>query len=86
MFRTLCLVLILPCLALAKPKAPTPESVLVIYNSSVPQSKELAIFYAAERKIPRAQLIGLPLPDKEEISRDEYNNLIRKPLIAEFDR
>ena len=86
MFRVICLLLILPCLAATVPTPPKPEAVLVLYNSSLPDSKELAEFYAGERKIPSSQLVGLPLPDQEEITREEYDSLIRQPLVAEFER
>jgi len=86
MLRLLCLLLLIPVLGADLPVPPSAKSVLVIYNSSLPESKELADLYAIGRGIPDDQLIGLPLPDKEEITRDEYETLIRKPLVSEFDR
>jgi len=81
---------ILPALALAAlgapPTPPTPESVAVLYNSSVKESERLATIYSEARGIPRDNLIGLALPDREEISRDDYDQLIRQPLIEAFDR
>lgn len=86
MLRLLCLLLLIPVLAAKPPAPPDPGAVVVIYNSSLPESKDLADFYSTARGIPPEQRIGLPLPDKEEISRDEYESLIRQPLVAEFDR
>ncbi|GAA5484621.1 TIGR03790 family protein [Haloferula sargassicola] len=60
--------------------------VVVLFNSRLPESRELAKYYAAQRDIPAEQLLGLELPDKEQISRDEFNSLLRDPLIKEFDR
>ena len=86
MLRMLCLLLLLPALGAGLPAPPRPDSVAIIYNSEIPESKELADLYAMGRGIPQDRLIGLPLPDKEEISREEYDTLIRKPLAAEFER
>ena len=63
-----------------------PESVAVIYNSSLPESKQLAEAYVRKRSIPTDRLVGLELPDKEVIDRDEFDTLLREPLIREFDR
>jgi uncharacterized protein (TIGR03790 family) len=64
--------------------APDPASVAVLYNSSVPESKKLADTYRAARNIPAENLIGLPLPKDDDISRKDYDEKIAKPLRAEF--
>lgn len=63
-----------------------PTQVAVLYNSNVPTSVELAETYAAARDIPSDRLIGLPMPNKADISREEYESHIRQPLIRHFDR
>ena len=66
--------------------APTPESVAVLYNSAVPESRKLAEFYRDARAIPPENLIGLDMPAVADISRAEYDEKIAGPLRAEFDR
>lgn len=73
-------------LSVAAPGAPQPRSVAILYNSDLPESKELAEFYAEARSIPAANLIGLPMPKQAELSRQEYDQLIAVPLRSEFDR
>lgn len=68
------------------PAAPEPKSVAILYNSGDEESRALAEFYAEARAIPAANLIGLPLPAAEEISRAEYDDKIAIPLRAEFDK
>ena len=68
----------------AAPAPINPKQVAVLYNNQIPESEELAKFYARERNIPRANLIGLELSDKGEISRQEYNETLRIPLIDIF--
>jgi uncharacterized protein (TIGR03790 family) len=69
-------------LALAeKPLAP---ATIVVFNQDVPESVELAKFYAQKRGIARDHLVGLSVSRTEEISRDEYDMMIRNPLRAAF--
>lgn len=62
------------------------NSVAILYNSSDTESKDLAEAYAKARSIPINHLVGLPLPDTEEITRQQYNNTLAEPLRAEFDK
>src|SRR2546423_2810900 len=64
-----------------KPLAP---ATIVVFNQDVPESVELAKFYAQKRDIARDHLIGLSISKTEEISRDEYDTMIRDPLRATF--
>ncbi|MCW1913609.1 TIGR03790 family protein [Luteolibacter sp. GHJ8] len=70
----------------AAPAVPVPESVAVLYNSSSSESKAIATYYAEARKIPEENLVGLPMPEKEEVSREEFNTRILEPLKAEYDK
>ncbi len=64
---------------------PPPEAVAILYNSAVPESKKLAETYRAARNIPEANLVGLDLPQKADISRAEYEKTLRDPLRREFE-
>jgi uncharacterized protein (TIGR03790 family) len=84
--RFLC-VLIASSLALhAAPAPPDPTSVAILYNSSSADSKALAEFYGQARNIPATQLVGLELPEEEEIDRRTFNTTLRDRLIREYDR
>ncbi|MDB6077863.1 MAG: hypothetical protein JWO82_1610, partial [Akkermansiaceae bacterium] len=85
MFRLAIFLLLFPVAALAGPIEPVPATVAVLYNSSIPESKQLAETYAEARSIPAANLVGLALSGNEEITREEYNKTLRTPLAAEFD-
>lgn len=60
-----------------------PRSV-VIYNSSVPASKELAEYYAQKREIPATHVVGINCPNQEEITRADFRAKIEGPLRAIF--
>jgi uncharacterized protein (TIGR03790 family) len=57
---------------------------VVVYNKTVPESIELAKFYAEQRGIARDHLVGLDCPPGEEISRGEYDSTIANPLREVF--
>ena len=68
----------------ARADPPLAESTIVIYNKAVPDSVQLAKFYAEQRGIARDHLIGLTCSTEEEISREEYDTTIAEPLRAIF--
>src|SRR5688572_33367000 len=74
--------------ALAAPAAlaekPLAPATIVVFNQDVPESVELAKFYAQKRGIARDHLVGLSVSRTEEISGDEYDMMIRNPLRAAF--
>ncbi|MFZ4763358.1 MAG: TIGR03790 family protein [Roseimicrobium sp.] len=56
----------------------------VLYNSAQPASKALAEHYAELRGISTDRLVGLKCSADEVISRDEFENTIREPLLRKF--
>jgi uncharacterized protein (TIGR03790 family) len=84
--KTLAMVLLLiaglPAVAKA---AISPESVAVLYNSAVPESRKLAEIYRLARDIPSENLIALDMPATADISRADYDKWIAKPLRREFE-
>jgi uncharacterized protein (TIGR03790 family) len=74
----LCAVL---CLGRAGLHAAEPgEEVVVVYNTRVPESKEIAEYYALKRSVPSNQVFGLDLPTGELITRGEYQAQLQFPL------
>ncbi len=64
--------------------SPAARSVVVVCNERDLLSTELAYFYAEQRGIPRSQIVSLRCPTKEEITRDEYDETIARPLRRKF--
>jgi uncharacterized protein (TIGR03790 family) len=71
-----------PCLC----AAPAPESVAILYNLAVPESRQLAAAYREARGIPAENLIPLEMPVTRDISRADYEKHIAAPLREEFER
>lgn len=61
------------------------ESVAILFNSAVPESRKLAEFYRDARGIPPENLIGLEMPVSPDISRADYEAKILHPLRAQFE-
>ena len=59
---------------------------IVVYNKAVPESVELAKFYAEKRGIAPDHLIGLDCSTEEEITREQYDATIAGPLRAVFSQ
>lgn len=60
---------------LARPESLSPERLGVIYNRDEAASVRIARYYAARRQIPEPNLIGLSIPDRATIGRDELGRL-----------
>ncbi len=56
------------------------DEVVVVYNSNMPESKAVADHYAAMRHVPASQVFGFDLPDEDTMSRDDFTELLQKPL------
>jgi uncharacterized protein (TIGR03790 family) len=87
---------LLNCLSLsaddrAEPRDSEPEihegqSVAVVYNRNVPESRALAEYYAGQRQVPENQLFGFDLPNSENISRSEFRTRLQMPLLKTLEQ
>ena len=68
-------------LAAALQGADRGQSVVLIYNARLPESKEEADHYAARRNVPAGQILGLDLPTDDTMSRTEYREQLQRPLL-----
>jgi uncharacterized protein (TIGR03790 family) len=55
---------------------------LVVYNSNDPDSQGLAEYYASRRGIPAERLLAISSPVTEEITRAQFEDTIRSPIIS----
>jgi uncharacterized protein (TIGR03790 family) len=59
---------------------------LVVYNTNDGESKGLAEYYAERRKIPAERVFGIAAPLTEEITRAQYDETIRSPIVSYLTR
>src|SRR5438045_9757052 len=58
------------------------SSVVVIYNSAISESKQVAEYYAQKRDVPANQVLGFALPENESMTRQEYLDKLERPLLT----
>lgn len=81
--RLLAILLLLTITAAEAPadfKFDTGSSVVLVYNTDMPGSRDVADHYAERRHVPPNQILGLPLPTTEVISRADYRDKLETPL------
>jgi len=62
------------------------DEVVVVYNRRVaPDSRLVAEHYAQRRGVPAGQVIGLSLPDSENMTRAQYREQLERPLLQELE-
>lgn len=62
------------------------QAVVVLVNQNDPDSLPLAQYYAQARKVPADNIVMLDLPVEANISRADYENLLRVPLVEALDQ
>lgn len=67
-------------------RAESGESVVVVYNSALDQSKAVAEHYAKVRDVPADQILGLELSTTETMGRSEFRNDLQKPLFKFLEK
>jgi uncharacterized protein (TIGR03790 family) len=61
------------------------DSVVVVYNTRVPESKGIAEHYAQRRNVPKAQIFGFDLPKTESMTRVDYHDGLQNPLLKKLE-
>jgi len=67
------------------PGADLGAEVIVIFNSRMPESKQVAEYYAQRRQVPADQVFGLDLPVTESMSRAEFLDQLHRPLLKKLE-
>jgi uncharacterized protein (TIGR03790 family) len=79
------LVLTLTALA-ALSHAEDGRQVVVVFNTRLPESRDLAAYYAEARGVPTNQVFGFDLPTSETLSRSDFRDLLQKPLFKALEK
>src|SRR5580704_8041961 len=56
------------------------NEVVVIYNTRIAESRDVAEHYAQVRQVPAEQVLGVDLTDAETVSRAEFRDRLQVPL------
>jgi uncharacterized protein (TIGR03790 family) len=61
-------------------------AVVVVYNSRLRESRQVAAHYAEVRHVPAGQVVGLDLPAGEDMTRSEYRDQLQLPLLQFLEK
>jgi len=86
MGRIFCLALLLAGGATGLRAAEPGDAVVVVYNSRVRESRQVAAHYAEVRRVPAGQVVGLDLPAGENMTRAEYRAQLQVPLLQFLEK
>ena len=77
---------ILACAGAISSRAANPgDEVIVVYNTRVPESREVADYYASHRHVPANQIFGFALSTNEDFSRREFQEKLQQPLAKALE-
>src|SRR6266403_1962511 len=86
MKRLLPITAMLVCAGAVSAHASQPgDEVVVVYNTKVPESKQLAYYYARQRQVPAEQIFGFELTGNDDISRAEFRDSLQRPLAKAME-
>ena len=62
------------------------DEILVVANSNVAESIEIADYYMNKRAIPPSRLLSVALTIKETMSRNEYDEVLKKEVLKALEK
>ncbi len=54
----------------------SPEDILIVYNSTMPESRDIALYYAKKRTVPETNLVGVSVSQSEKILREAFDTAL----------
>ena len=62
------------------------DEVVVVYNTRVPESRQVAQYYVTKRQVPTNQVFGFALSTNESMSRAEFRDELQRPLAKALEK
>ncbi len=84
--RLWSLVTVLAGLAFGATGANPGDEVVIVYNSRVRESKQIAEYYAQKRQVPKNQIFGFDLSTGNDMSRAEFRDGLQHPLAKALEK
>jgi len=64
----------------------SPGDLVIVFNRNLPESREVAAYYAGKRQVPVDNLVGVDVSASEDMSRQDYDSKLVPPVKAMVDR
>jgi uncharacterized protein (TIGR03790 family) len=65
-------------------RADSGNDVVILYNTRLPESKDVAAHYAAVRQVPASHLFGFALTTNEVMTREDFRDFLQVRLAADL--
>ncbi len=62
------------------------RDLVIVFNRNLPESREVAAYYAGKRQVPVDNLVGVEVSASEDMSRQDYDSKLVPPVKAMVDR
>ena len=62
------------------------RDLVIVFNRTLPESREVAAYYAGKRRVPVDNLVGVEVSASEDMSRQDYDAKLVPPVKAMVDR
>jgi uncharacterized protein (TIGR03790 family) len=67
-------------------QALSPSDLVIVFNRNLPESKGVANYYAQRRGVPAANMVGVDVPDSEDMYRGDYERKLVPPVKAQVEK
>ena len=62
------------------------RDLVIVFNRNLPESREVAVYYAGKRRVPVDNLVGVDVPTSEDMSRQDYDGKLVPPVKTMVDK
>jgi uncharacterized protein (TIGR03790 family) len=59
---------------------------VIVFNRNLPESREVAVYYAGKRQAPVDNLVGVAVPTSEDMSRQDFDQKLAPPVRAAVEK
>jgi uncharacterized protein (TIGR03790 family) len=58
----------------------TARDLVIVFNRSLDESRDVAVYYAKKRQVPADNLVGVEVPASEDMSREDFDQKLAPPV------
>ena len=62
------------------------RDLVIVFNRNLPESREVAAYYAGKRRAPMDNLVGVEVPASEDMSREDFDQKLAPPVREAVDK
>jgi uncharacterized protein (TIGR03790 family) len=67
-------------------RALSARDLVIVFNRNLPESRDVAAYYAKKRQVPADHLLGVEVPTSEGMAREDFDQKLVPPVKARVER